>query len=219
MSHRHHSASERTFDPAHAERLDDPARRDWLLPERVEAGLRLHSSMDVTDIGAGTGYFALPLARATRPGVCFAIDFEPRRLEILRERSAVESNLTLMHGEASATTLTVSCCDLAFSQTSGTSSTITPPHRKPAEGFRPPRIGNRSRRAWARTGHADGNERSTSRAARQDFVHRHPACENTTERKGVARDALFSFATTVDAGVAEVVRKQEEGWSYAKSGF
>lgn len=45
------------------------------------------------------------------------------------------------------------------------------------------------------------------------------ACENTMERKDVARDALFSFATTVDAGVAEVVRKQEEGWSYVKSGF
>lgn len=45
------------------------------------------------------------------------------------------------------------------------------------------------------------------------------ACENTMQRKGVARDALVSFATTVDSGVAEVVRKQEEGWSYVKSGF
>lgn len=45
------------------------------------------------------------------------------------------------------------------------------------------------------------------------------ACENTMRRKKVTRADLLPFATTVDSGVAEVVRKQEEGWSYVKSGF
>lgn len=45
------------------------------------------------------------------------------------------------------------------------------------------------------------------------------ACENTMRRKKVSRADLLPFATTVDSGVAEVVRKQEEGWSYVKSGF
>lgn len=45
------------------------------------------------------------------------------------------------------------------------------------------------------------------------------ACENTMQRKHVTRDALFPFVSTVDSGVAEVVRRQEEGWSYVKSGF
>jgi len=45
------------------------------------------------------------------------------------------------------------------------------------------------------------------------------ACENTMRRKKVNRADLLPFATTVDSGVAEVVRKQEQGWSYVKSGF
>jgi intracellular sulfur oxidation DsrE/DsrF family protein len=45
------------------------------------------------------------------------------------------------------------------------------------------------------------------------------ACENTMRKKKVTKDALFPFATTVDSGVAEVVRKQEAGWAYVKSGL
>jgi intracellular sulfur oxidation DsrE/DsrF family protein len=45
------------------------------------------------------------------------------------------------------------------------------------------------------------------------------ACENTMRKKNVSRADLLPFVTTVDSGVAEVVRKQEQGWSYIKSGF
>src|ERR1035437_5502243 len=44
------------------------------------------------------------------------------------------------------------------------------------------------------------------------------ACENTMKRKNVKKDDLLDFVTTVDSGVAEVVRRQEQGWSYIKSG-
>ena len=44
------------------------------------------------------------------------------------------------------------------------------------------------------------------------------ACENTMRRKNVSKADLLPLATTVDSGVAEVVRKQEAGWSYVKSG-
>ena len=44
------------------------------------------------------------------------------------------------------------------------------------------------------------------------------ACENTMKRKNIAKADLFDFAKTVDSGVAEVVRRQEAGWSYVKSG-
>ena len=44
------------------------------------------------------------------------------------------------------------------------------------------------------------------------------ACENTMKKKHVTKDQLLPFATTVDSGVAEVVRKQEQGWAYIKSG-
>jgi intracellular sulfur oxidation DsrE/DsrF family protein len=45
------------------------------------------------------------------------------------------------------------------------------------------------------------------------------ACENTMRRMSVRKEDLLPFAKTVDSGVAEVVRKQEAGWSYIKSGF
>ena len=44
------------------------------------------------------------------------------------------------------------------------------------------------------------------------------ACENTMRKKKVGKEQLLPFVTTVDSGVAEVVRKQEQGWSYIKSG-
>lgn len=44
------------------------------------------------------------------------------------------------------------------------------------------------------------------------------ACENTMKRKNLTKADLLDFATTVDSGVAEVVRRQEAGWSYVKSG-
>lgn len=44
------------------------------------------------------------------------------------------------------------------------------------------------------------------------------ACENTMKRKQITKDQLLPFVKTVDSGVAEVVRRQEAGWSYVKGG-
>lgn len=45
------------------------------------------------------------------------------------------------------------------------------------------------------------------------------ACENTMRRQNVKKEDLVPFAKTVDSGVAEVVRKQESGWAYVRSGI
>ena len=45
------------------------------------------------------------------------------------------------------------------------------------------------------------------------------ACENTMKKKNVTKEQLLPLATTTDSGVAEVIRKQEAGWSYIKSGI
>jgi precorrin-6B methylase 2 len=47
--------------------LESPQRLQGLVPE-VVAALKLKSGMLVADIGAGTGVFSPPLARAVRPG-------------------------------------------------------------------------------------------------------------------------------------------------------
>lgn len=44
------------------------------------------------------------------------------------------------------------------------------------------------------------------------------ACENTMRRMKVAPAALLPFVTTVDSGVAQLVRRQIEGWAYIKAG-
>ena len=44
------------------------------------------------------------------------------------------------------------------------------------------------------------------------------ACENTMKKQNVKKEQLLPFATTVDSGIAEVVRKQGEGWAYIKAG-
>jgi hypothetical protein len=44
------------------------------------------------------------------------------------------------------------------------------------------------------------------------------ACENTLKKKKLSKDALLPFVTTVDSGVAHVVRRQEAGWSYVRVG-
>jgi len=44
------------------------------------------------------------------------------------------------------------------------------------------------------------------------------ACLNTMKRMQVAPEQLSPFAVPVDSGVAEVVRKQADGWAYVRSG-
>ncbi|CAN5823395.1 hypothetical protein BH11MYX3_BH11MYX3_34620 [soil metagenome] len=44
------------------------------------------------------------------------------------------------------------------------------------------------------------------------------ACQNTMKKMHIDKSQLLPAATTVDSGVAEVVRKQEAGWSYLKGG-
>ena len=43
-------------------------------------------------------------------------------------------------------------------------------------------------------------------------------CENTMKRMRITKDQLVPLATTVDSGVSEVIRKQEAGYAYIKSG-
>jgi ubiquinone/menaquinone biosynthesis C-methylase UbiE len=73
-----------------AKAFDDPARDAWQMPNRVIAALGLKPGAVVADIGAGTGYFSVRLARsAAHPGV-FASDIEPAMVEYLKKRAAKE---------------------------------------------------------------------------------------------------------------------------------
>ena len=76
--------------------FDDPARDEWQKPDEVIRALKLVPEARVADIGAGTGYFAVRLARAVPEGQVFGVDAEPDMVRYLRERARREglANLT-----------------------------------------------------------------------------------------------------------------------------
>lgn len=44
------------------------------------------------------------------------------------------------------------------------------------------------------------------------------ACQNSMRARKLTQADLVSFATTVDSGAAELIRKQQSGWAYLKPG-
>lgn len=45
------------------------------------------------------------------------------------------------------------------------------------------------------------------------------ACENTMMERKIPKESIIAEAAFVRMGIGEIVRKQEEGWSYIKAGF
>ena len=78
-------------DPARfAKSFDDPARDAWQMPARVIEALALKPGMKVADIGAGTGYFSMRLAKVPAGIAVFAVDVEPAMIDHLKKRAATE---------------------------------------------------------------------------------------------------------------------------------
>jgi arsenite methyltransferase len=71
--------------------FDDPARDVWQRPDAVLRELGVASGMTVADLGAGTGYFSVRIARAVGPaGHVLAIDVEAKLVDYLKARAAKE---------------------------------------------------------------------------------------------------------------------------------
>src|SRR5690242_9138828 len=109
---------DRLFDHSKAHKLEDPERRIWLPIDDVLKALDLQPGMRVADIGAGTGYFAIPISeKIGQAGQVFAVDLQPEMLALLRgklDRKESPKNIELRKGEASRTTLDNESVDLAF---------------------------------------------------------------------------------------------------------
>jgi cyclopropane fatty-acyl-phospholipid synthase-like methyltransferase len=80
------------FDDAErwAKVFDDPARDAWQKPAEVIRALALAPNATVADIGAGTGYFSVRLARAVPQGRVYAVDVAPSMVEHLKSRADQE---------------------------------------------------------------------------------------------------------------------------------
>lgn len=95
--HGHH----RFDDPKKWSQRFDSAERDaWQKPEQVVAALGLKPDAVVADIGAGTGYFSVRIARVVPQGRVFAIDIEPTMLAHITSRAEKDGlgNVTTVRG-------------------------------------------------------------------------------------------------------------------------
>ena len=85
-----------------AKQFDDPSRDAWQKPEEVLEALQLKPTAIVADLGAGTGYFSVRLAKRLPQGKVFAVDIEPDMLRYLAERKHHEHLMVLEPVQASA---------------------------------------------------------------------------------------------------------------------
>jgi SAM-dependent methyltransferase len=86
--HGHGAKHKRFDDPAKwTKSFDDPARDKWQKPDEVIAALKLQPTFVVADIGAGTGYLAVRLARHVPKGTVYAVDLEKPMVDHLAQRA------------------------------------------------------------------------------------------------------------------------------------
>ena len=81
--------------------FDDPKRDAWQKPQEVIEALKLKRDALIADIGAGTGYFTVRLARAVPAGKVFAVDLEPDMVKHLAERAKREHLANIVAVQAS----------------------------------------------------------------------------------------------------------------------
>jgi cyclopropane fatty-acyl-phospholipid synthase-like methyltransferase len=86
----------------YAKTFDDPARDAWQMPDHVIGALGLTAGQSVADIGAGTGYFSVRLARAAGSPKVFAVDIEPAMVAYLQRRATQEGLKNVVPIRASA---------------------------------------------------------------------------------------------------------------------
>jgi len=82
--------------------FDDPARDAWQKPAEVIRALALPPGASVADIGAGTGYFSVRLARAVPEGRVYAVDVAPTMVKHLEARAEREKLANLVARQGSA---------------------------------------------------------------------------------------------------------------------
>lgn len=70
--------------------FDDPQRDAWQKPQHVIQALGLKPDAVIADLGSGTGYFSVRLARSFPAGRVYGLDTEPDMVKYLAERAQRE---------------------------------------------------------------------------------------------------------------------------------
>lgn len=79
------------FSHEHAHKLDKPERQKWQSIEKFMQILEPFENMVFVDIGVGTGYFAIPIAKKFPECTVIGADIQPKMLEIVEEKVEKEN--------------------------------------------------------------------------------------------------------------------------------
>lgn len=80
--------TDKRFNPKKANVLMSADRKKLLPPDKIIGHLDIRSNDIIADLGAGNGYFSIPMAKKSK--VVYAVDIEPKMLDMLRENAKQE---------------------------------------------------------------------------------------------------------------------------------
>lgn len=86
--------SDRKFNPDFADVLLSENRKQQLPQQKIIDYLDITSQDIIADLGSGNGYFTIPLAQE-KPHLVFAVDMEPKMLDLLRKQAEKEEILII----------------------------------------------------------------------------------------------------------------------------
>jgi ubiquinone/menaquinone biosynthesis C-methylase UbiE len=97
--------------------MDETRRREWQNPEAILKDIGLEPGYTFLDIGAGSGFFALPASRMVGPrGKIYTLDLHQEGLDEIHKRASAEglTNMVTLAGKAEENLVCKACADIAF---------------------------------------------------------------------------------------------------------
>lgn len=93
------------FHHSKAEKLLNPKRRELIAPEEVVSLLHISERDVVADLGAGNGYFTVPIAKVAK--TVYAVDVQQEMLHFLKQHAEKErvENISYILSDVTATTI------------------------------------------------------------------------------------------------------------------